>query len=608
MFGYMGKILHVNLSKRKLKTTNLSPNLAKLFIGGKGLGAKLLYDMVEPNTDPYSPENIVVFTTGPFDGTPVPLGCRYAIVTKSPLSNSYVDTNSGGFFGPYLRFSGYDLIIIEGRADKPYFLYIEEGSPQLLDAGHLWGKTTHETENIIHKDIDKKASIASIGPAGENLVRYACVTNDSYRNAGRGGSGTVLGSKKLKAIAVYGTKQVPIAQPEKLRMAVVEIYKKNRIDRLGTPSVLQDAQDTSSLPTRNFQQGWFEEADKINGETMRKEIVVKDVPCYNCTRACGKLSVIKSGPWKGTTLVGPEYETLGMMGSNCGINDLGAIAYANLLCDQLGLDTISTGVVIGFVMECYERGILTAKELDGLKPTFGNAEAMMPLIKKIAYRKGIGNLLAEGVKRVAEKIGKGSEQFACHVKGAELPAWEARGVRGRGLMYALCEGGGFHTKGWVSGSEPPKTSAIQKVKKFITSQNKADFRDSNGLCMFLEIEWEEIANLLNLVTGWKLTRNEYLETGERIHTLTRAFNVREGFSRKDDKLPPRQMNEPTPKGKAKGCKAFISEEDFEKCLDKYYRLRGWGKEGKPTYNTLVKLGLKDVAEDLKKRKIIASKK
>lgn len=605
MFGYMGKILHVNLSKRKLTTVNLSPNLAKLFIGGKGLGAKLLYNMVEPNIDPYSPENIVVFATGPFDGTPVPLGCRYAIVTKSPLSNGYVDTNSGGFFGPYLHFAGYDLIVIEGKADKPYFLYINDGHPQLLDAGHLWGKTTHETEDIIHKDIDKKASIASIGSGGENLVRYACVTNDLYRNAGRGGSGAVLGSKRLKAIAVYGTKQVPIAKREKLLKAIVEIYKKNRIDRLGTPGVLQDAQDTSSLPTRNFQQGWYEEADKINGETMRKEIVIKDVPCYNCTRACGKLSVIKSGPWKGTTLVGPEYETLGMMGSNCGISDLGAIAYANLLCDQLGLDTISTGVVIGFVMECYERGILTAKELDGLKPTFGNAEAMMPLIKKIAYREGIGNLLAEGVKRAAEKIGKGSEKFAVHVKGAELPAWEARGVRGRGLMYALCEGGGFHTKGWVNGSEPPNASAVHKVNKFIISQNKADFRDSNGLCMFLNIEWEETANLLNLVTGWKLTPDEYLETGERIHTLTRAFNVREGFSRKDDKLPPRQMNEPTPEGKAKGCQAFISKEDFEKCLGKYYRLRGWDKEGKPRYKTLVKLGLKEIAEDLKKRNIIA---
>jgi aldehyde:ferredoxin oxidoreductase len=230
---------------------------------------------------------------------------------------------------------------------------------------------------------------------------------------------------------------------------------------------------------------------------------------------------------------------------------------------------------------------------------------MTPLIWKITHRQGIGNLLAEGVKRAAEKIGKDSEQFAVHVKGAELPAWEARGVRGRGLMYALCEGGGFHTKGWVTGSEPPNASAVDKVKKFIISQNKADFRDSNGLCMFLEIEWEEVANLLNLVTGWKLTPDEYLETGERIHTLTRAFNVREGFSRKDDALPPRQMNEPTPTGKAKGCKAFISKEDFEKCLDKYYRLRKWDKEGKPRHTALVKLGLEEIAEDLKKRRIIA---
>lgn len=443
MFGYMGKILHFDLSEKKLKTVNLSLTLARLFIGGKGLGAKLLYDMVPQGTDPYSPKNIIVFATGPFDGTSVPLGCRYIIVTKSPLPNGYVDTNSGGFFGPNMRFAGYDAIVINGKAEKPYLLYINDGTSQLLDASHLWGKTIHETEDMIHKDLNEKASI---GQGGENLVRYACVTNDKYRNAGRGGSGAVLGSKKLKAIVVYGTKQVPIAEPEKLHAATVEIYKKNRVDRLGTLGVLQDAQDTSSLPTRNFQQGWYEEADKINGKTMRKQIVAKDMPCYNCTRACGKLSVIKHGPWKDTIVVGPEYETLGMIGSNCGISDLGAIAHANLLCDQLGLDTISTGVVVGFVMECYEKGILTAEELDGIKPTFGNDEAMMSLIKKISHREGVGDLLAEGVQRMAEKIGKGTEKFACHVKGAELPAWEARGVRGRGLMYALCEGEAFTQK------------------------------------------------------------------------------------------------------------------------------------------------------------------
>lgn len=604
MFGYAGKILQVDLSTGKMKAMELDSNFAKLFLGGKGMGAKILYDKMEPHTDPFSPKNVVIFATGTLTATPVPLTPRFVVVTKSPLTNIYLDTSCGGFFAPFMRFAGYDIIVIEGKAEKPCFLYIEEGKPQLLNAEHLWGKTTHETENIIHKDLNKKAHIASIGPAGEKLVRYACITSDLYRNAGRGGAGAVLGSKRLKAIAVYGTKPVPVAEPEKLREYVVKLYEKNRLDIWGTPGVLKDAQDTSSLPTRNFQAGVFEGADKIDGETMRKQIVVKDVPCYNCTRACGKLVYVDSGPWKGTTLVGPEYETLGMLGANCGIDDLGAIAHANLLCDQLGLDTISTGVVIGFVMECFEKGILTNKDLDGLEPRFGNAEAAVKLIRKIAFREGIGDLLAEGVKRISQKIGKGTEQFAVHVKGAELPAWEARGVRGRGLMYALGECGGFHTKAWVSGTDPPNASALDKVEKFISSQNRHAVLDSIGMCMFMEIEWEEQVDLLNLVTGWNMSSQDYLRVGERIHHLARAFNVREGISRKDDCLPPRVMNEPTPKGKAAGCKAFISEEDFQNCLDKYYSLRGWDSEGKPKRETLIKAGLKDVADDLRKRNII----
>jgi aldehyde:ferredoxin oxidoreductase len=300
--------------------------------------------------------------------------------------------------------------------------------------------------------VNADTSVVSVGPAAERLVRFACLTSERYRNAGRGGAGTVLGSKRLKAIAVYGANSIPVAEPEELWKRATELYEHASIDRLGTPGILDIAQETASLPTRNYQAGVFEDAEKINGETMKKQLVVRDIACFNCPKACGKLVIVESGPWKGTKLVGPEYETLALLGANCGINDIEAIVHANLLCDQLGIDTVSTGGVTGFAMECYERGVFTKKDTDGLELNFGNAEAMVELVRKIGLREGIGDLLAEGVKRASEKIGRGSERWAVHVKGAELPAWEARAVRGRGLMYALDECGGFHTKVWVSGS------------------------------------------------------------------------------------------------------------------------------------------------------------
>jgi aldehyde:ferredoxin oxidoreductase len=600
MYGYAGNILFIDLTKKKVKRRKLSLRRVRAFLGGKGLGASFLYDMVPPGVDPFSPDNALIIATGPFVGTVIPCGCRFAAITKSPLTGLFLDTNSGGHFAPSLRFAGYDAIIITGQAEKPCLLYVEDEKAQLHDAAHLWGLTTHETEEIIRNEVNPEARIVSIGPAAERLVRFACLTSDLYRNAGRGGAGAVLGAKRLKAIAVHGTNAIPVAEPEELWKHAAQLYGQTSLDRLGTPGILRYAQETASLPTRNYQAGTFEDAQKINGETMRQRLVTQDIACFNCPKACGKLVHVKEGPWKGTLLVGPEYETLGMLGANCGVNDLEAIAHANLLCDQLGLDTVSTGGVIGFAMECYEKGVLTKKETDGLELNFGNAEAMIELVKKIGLREGIGDLLAEGVKRASEKLGKGSQKWAVHVKGAELPAWEARAIRGRGLMYALNECGGFHTKGWISGSDPPNKSAIDKVQGLIDSQNRRAVLDSTGLCMFMEISWKGIVHMLNLVTGWKLTSNSCLKIGERIHTLMRVFNVRNGFDRKADKLPPRLMEEPTPKGPPAGCKAFISKEDFERCLNEYYALRGWDRNGKPTRETLLRLNLKKAAEDLKK--------
>ena len=600
--GYIGKILRVDLTERRISTEKLDAEIAKKFIGGKGLGAKILYDSLKLGTDPLSPENILIFASGPLTATLAPTSARWAVVTKSPLTNIFLDCQVGGYFGAAMKLAGFDCIIMEGKADSPVYLWVHDGNAEILNAGDLWGKGCFETENTLKKRLGESAHVASIGPAGENLVRYACISVDKYRQAGRGGAGAVMGSKNLKAVAVRSASyKIEYADPEGFREAAKKALKVIRENsfiplrrKYGTPIWVAPVNKAALLPTRNFRTGVFEKAENISGETMRDKIVVKDGTCYNCIIQCWKYTHVESGKYKVDELAGPEYESIALLGSDCGVGSIEAVAHASMLCDDLGLDTISTGNSIAFAMECYERGLLTAEDTDGLELKFGNADAEIEMVKKIAYRKGLGNLLAEGVRRASKKIGDGSERFAMHVKGLEIPGYDPRGAFGMALAYATSDRGACHQRAWtvraeIEGKLEPRFSTKGRARFVKETQDERAMCFSLVLCDFAPLEVKHFVELLNKATGFNFTVEDYLKTGERIWNLTRLFNVREGITRKDDTLPPRFMEEPLPEGVTKG--QVVTKEMLDEMLDEYYALRGWDKNGVPTEEKLKELGL-----------------
>ena len=600
--GYIGKILRVDLTERRISTEKLDAEIAKKFIGGKGLGAKILYDSLKLGTDPLSPENILIFASGPLTATLAPTSARWAVVTKSPLTNIFLDCQVGGYFGAAMKLAGFDCIIMEGKADSPVYLWVHDGNAEILNAGDLWGKGCFETENTLKKRLGESAHVASIGPAGENLVRYACISVDKYRQAGRGGAGAVMGSKNLKAVAVRSASyKIEYADPEGFREAAKKALKVIRENsfiplrrKYGTPVWVAPVNKAALLPTRNFRTGVFEKAENISGETMRDKIVVKDGTCYNCIIQCWKYTHVESGKYKVDELAGPEYESIALLGSDCGVGSIEAVAHASMLCDDLGLDTISTGNSIAFAMECYERGLLTAEDTDGLELKFGNADAEIEMVKKIAYRKGLGNLLAEGVRRASKKIGDGSERFAMHVKGLEIPGYDPRGAFGMALAYVTSDRGACHQRAWtvraeIEGKLEPRFSTKGRARFVKETQDERAMCFSLVLCDFAPLEVKHFVELLNKATGFNFTVEDYLKTGERIWNLTRLFNVREGITRKDDTLPPRFMEEPLPEGATKG--QVVTKEMLDEMLDEYYALRGWDKNGVPTEEKLKELGL-----------------
>jgi len=600
--GYVGNILRVNLTKRKTSVEKLDEEVARNFIGGKGLGAKILYDSVKPRIDPLRPENLLIFASGPLTATLAPTSGRWAVVTKSPLTNIFLDSQVGGYFGAVMKLAGFDCVIVEGKADIPVYLWVHDESAEIRDAEDLWGKGCFETEKTIKKRLGENVRVASIGPAGENLVRYACITVDMYRQAGRGGAGAVMGSKKLKAVALQSAgRRIEYADPKGFREAArraLKVIEENSFIPLrrkyGTPIWVAPVNEFAILPTRNFRTGVFEHADAISGETMRSKIVVKDGTCYNCSIRCWKYTQVKSEKYRVNELAGPEYETIVLMGSNCGVNSLEAIAHANLLCDDLGLDTISTGNAVAFAMECFEKGLLNEKATDGLKLRFGDADAEIEMIRRIAYRKGLGNTLAEGVKGASQKIGGGSENFAMHTKGMEIPGYDPRGAFGMALAYATSDRGACHQRAWtvraeIEGKLTPRYSTEGRARFVKETQDERAMCFSLVLCDFAPLDVSCFVELLNKATGFNFTVEEYLKTGERIWNLTRLFNVREGLTRKDDDLPARFMEEPLPDGVAKG--QVITEKMLREMLDEYYTLRGWNRNGIPTKEKLKELGL-----------------
>ena len=598
--GYMGKILRVNLSTGKVSEEPLNEQHAKNFIGARGYAAKIIFDEVDPKADPLGPENKLIFATGPLTLTPSPTGGRYDVVTKSPLNNVIAASNSGGFWGPELKKAGYDMIIVEGKAPKPVYLWITEDKVEIKDAAHLIRKDTSETTDKIIEELggDKQIKVACIGPAGENLVKFACVINDKARAAGRTGVGAVMGSKNLKAIAVRGHKRAPIANEDKFKEVLkvtTDKIKTNGITSQSLPKygtmVLNHIIDEHGLyPAKNFQTSVFEGVDKVSGEKLAETYLVKNKTCYNCPIGCGrvtKLPDVEEGE-------GPEYETSWAFSADCGIDDLAAVTKANYICNKMGLDTISTGTTIACAMELYEKGYLKKEEFEGepeLK--FGNTEALLHYSETIALRKGLGDKLAEGSYEFAKA--HGHPELSMSVKKQDLPAYDPRGAQGHALEYATSNRGGCHVRGYLI--SPEILGSPEKLDPFATEgraqwvktfQDLTAVIDSEGLCLFTIFPlWaEDYANLLSAVTGFEYNAEEVLKAGERIWNLEKLWNLKVGLTKADDTLPPRFLKDPMPDGAAKGQVVHL-----DVTLPEYYKVRGWNENGIPTETKLKELNL-----------------
>ncbi len=595
--GYMGKYLDVDLSTGKIIETTLNKDLAEKFIGGKGLGTKILYDALKPSIEPLSPENIILLLTGPLSGTSIQTSGRWCVVTKSPHTGIFLDSQIGGKFGHRLKRSGFDYIFIKGKAESPTYLEISSEGVDLRAANSLWGKGTYDTENILKKK-HPKSEVCSIGPAGENLVSYANIMTDKTHMAGRGGAGAVMGSKNLKAIVAGGSKLILADDPDKFNNLTRAFAKKvlsnpgvKRRHEIGTVMWVKMSNDAGFLPTNNFQSGVFDDASLISGERMRDKYVIGHTACYRCGIACGKTTRFDKGKYAGLQVDGPEYETSALLGSSCGINDLGAIAKGNEICDNLGLDTITAGGTIAFAMEASAKGILEQTEIRELR--FGNADAQHELLRLIAYRKGIGNLFAAGSLAAANNLGQRSSDYAIQVKSLELAGVEPRGSFGMALAYATSDRGGCHQRCWTPSAELSGTLtrfSFEGVPKFVKdTQDERATCYSLVVCDFLPFDLHEMIEMLNAATGFSFTVESYLKTGERIWNLTRLFNIREGMNNSHDVLPSRFYNEKAPHGDPKG--QIIDQISFEKAKREYYEYRGWDSRGIPTKEKLKELGL-----------------
>jgi len=606
--GFFGKILRVDLSAKKVTTSPLSDDFIKDYLGGRGIGARILFEENPPHVEPYSPENRLILFTAPTMGTISPCCVKYSLITKSPLSGTILMSLAGGFFGPALKRTGYDGMVIWGKAQEAGYLKITDQEAEILDARDLWGKDTLETQEILQTRMKtKEAKVACIGPAGEKRVRFGSIFSESH-TLGRGGGGAVMGAKNLKAIVVQGTQKVPLADEEGFEDYVKKVIlpkfrdseRVKKFGAYGTPGVLAIVNTQGILPTRNYQQGVFEGASAIDGQAV-KDASIRHESCYRCPVACRAYTRVEAGEYVGSESEGPEYETLFALGSNLGNSSLPSIIAANKLCTRYGIDTISTGNVIGFAMECFEKGILTPKDTGGMELRFGNHRVLAPLIEKIAFREGLGDILAEGVKRAAVKIGRGAQDYAVEVKGLEMSGYDPRGAMGMAIEYATAPRGGCHQRGLIVqetfAAPPPvdRFSTEGKGELVKSKQDEVAVQDALGFCVFVSrgdpMGLPEFAEMFSLVTGIRVTVADLLKAGQRIFNVERLYNLREGFNRKDDYLPRRFREQPLPEGPSKGRVV-----DLEKLLRDYYQQRGWNEEGGITPEKLGELGLKDLAK------------
>ena len=610
MSSYMSKLLRVNLSRGECKVESISEQLQRSFLGPRGFGIRYLYDELDPGIEPLSAENKLAIGVGILGGTTGQGFSKWVVMTKSPLSGAITRSVAGASFGAHLKFAGFDLIIVEGKAAKPCYIHITDGKAEVRDGVELWGLNTEETQAKLRQKHGPKTVVACIGPAGEKLIRYAAIVSDR-RTAARCGVGAVMGAKNLKAIAINGTGKVIPHDPEKfkkLSLELIEILRasprRQGLTSSGTASAYEKYADKLHItPARNFREGSVEGIGRLAPAAFDK-FKVKTYSCWGCMTRCGQVRKVTEGPYAGTITEGPEYETVFSFGGELCNTDPASIMMAESLCDLFGMDTISTGVCIGFACELFERGIITTKETDGLELTWGNHPAFIALVRKIGNREGFGELLGEGVRRAAEQLGRGAERYAMHVKGIEMPGYEPRAVKGYGLSYAVSNIGGSHMYGRPAEELAGKIDPLADEGKgeYIASvQKEQAVRDCVLECVFGDSGLTpELRNqMLVAASGFEeFGEPAYLEKlGERIVTLERVFNVREGFSRKDDTLPSRFLTEPLEKA---GPATGETVRKLDVLLDEYYAAMGYTQQGIPTVKRLRELGLKDVGEEIEK--------
>jgi len=609
--GYMGKILRIDLTHSKGRVEDLKEDWADQFIGGSGLGTKYLYEMTDERTSPLGPENPLIFMTGPFTGTSVPLSGRHAVVSRSPLTGIFGESDVGGTWGANLKKAGFDGIIVTGKSKKPTYLWVHDGAWEIRDASHLWGKDTYEIDPILKSETHEKAVASAIGQAGENQVFISSIMTDGKdgRAAGRCGMGAVMGSKNLKAIVAYGMKNVSVFDPERVKQLPKEYSQRiikngENFKNYGTAGALSTFEAMGTLPLQNwkFVGRWEESAEKINGFTMAETILKGRYFCDACVLGCGRRIKLEKGPYAGVEGAGPEYETLALLGSNCLIDDLEALCFANELCNRFGLDTISTGGVIAFAMEAFEKGLIDREDTGGIELRWGSVEALIEMIKMIARKKGFGGLLSKGIKKASEEIGKNSSEFAMHIKGLEMPGHDPRGYNAGGVGFATSSRGACHLAGLSHTFErvmkAPEIGIPEPLDRFqvegkgilaAKTQDLMGMMDSLKLCKFILFAGVTISDIVKwyeYVTGKKMAIDDFTKTGERIFNLKRLYNVRLGISRKDDFLPPRFL---TFKRMGKGLTPNLPP--FGQMLSEYYEYRGWSEDGIPTPEKLEELGL-----------------
>lgn len=608
MGGWTGKLVRANLTKREISVEEIPQEWLREYVGGRGLGDRYLYEEMDPTVDPLSPENVLIFATGPLTGTPVPCGARYMVVTKGAQTNAITTSNSGGFWGPELKFAGYDMVIIQGKSESPCYLFIYDDHLEIRDAARWWGKTVPETEDGLRKELGiPELRTSCIGPAGENLVRFACIMNDKHRAAGRSGVGAVMGSKNLKAIAVRGTGGVDVAEPEAflkslwaMRGIMQDHPGRHAFSEFGTAATIDMTNAFGGLPSRNFQQGQFEEYENLNGVAIKETRMIANKACFACTIACGR--VCRLDDEAGKYLVnmhprnwnqageGPEYEAAWALGADTGVGDLDAVLKANWLCNDLGMDPIAMGSTLASAMELYETGVIGDDDVE-IPLSFGSAEAIVRMTEATAYREGFGDELAEGAKRMGDKWNH--PEIFMGSKGQEFPAYDPRGFQGMGVAYATCNRGACHLRAWTPGIEStgeadPHTTE-GKSEWVASTQNRTTVHDNTGLCLFVASAGADLDVFLPCTaaaTGVAYTHDDFVKVGERTWNIERLWNVKAGFTRADDSLPKRLLEEPHKEGPSAGVTV-----DLQTMLTTYYEERGWNQEGVPSDEKLVELGL-----------------